>query len=88
MATLGIIVVGLMRGLRIAAAALFVSHFGLKLLGRAGPIAYALAGAAVATGIAALLNLRGGIQYPLWSEALTGLAAGYIYRSIAGVRAK
>ncbi|MDF2114570.1 hypothetical protein PY365_03200 [Roseiarcaceae bacterium H3SJ34-1] len=78
---------GLMSGARIAVTSLMFSHLALRFVQVTSPAAYAAGGAIGGCIYAYGMQMLGAGPQHVVATAMTGLAAGYLYRIFSGVRA-
>ncbi len=77
---------GVLGGGRIAAFAVMMAHVPLRALNQTSPAAYAIGGAVAGALQAYVGALLAGGEAAIIAEAVTGLAAGFLYRVFAGAR--
>jgi hypothetical protein len=78
---------GLWKGASIAATALMFTHFALRFVQMTSPAAYAVGGAIGGCIYAIAMQMLGAGPQQVVATAVTGLAAGYLFRIFSGVRA-
>ncbi len=81
-----LIAYGLWSGGQDAASALLFSHFGLRSLNMTSPIAYAICGAVMGVASAYLMQVLNVGEAASVTDAIMGLIAGFMYRTLAGIK--
>jgi hypothetical protein len=85
--TPALIAYGLWNGGSAAATTMMIANFILRVMKMTSPVAYALGGALVGAGSGYLLRVLLGGEDTMATDAIAGLAAGFLYRIFAGVKA-
>ena len=75
----------LLRGARVAGVSLLIAHHVLRAIGQTSLIAYAAGAAAIGAAQAVAQSLLSHGPPDLLVESVTGLAAGFLFRMLAGV---